>query len=61
MENMKLRERAKIKRVALWEIAEALGISEPTFSRWMRSPLSQEVEKKAFEAIERIVTERAKL
>lgn len=45
MENLMVRERAKKQKVSLWRIANEIGISEPTITRWLRVPLSQQKEK----------------
>ena len=52
MANEEIKMRAKQKGVALWKIADALGISEPTFSRWLRHALSEEREQRVNAAIE---------
>ena len=52
--NQEVRNRAKRMGVKHWQIAEYLGISEPTIMRWLRVPLSQEREKMVLEAIEAI-------
>lgn len=52
--NQTIREAAKRKGVRHWQIAEYLGISEPTIMRWLRVPLSHEREKAVMEAIEAI-------
>lgn len=55
--NRTIREVAKKKGVKLWQIAAHLGISEPTITRWMRSALSPEREKRILTAIEEIAGE----
>lgn len=52
--NQTVRETAKTKNVKLWQIALHLGISEPTMTRWMRSPLSPERETQILAAIREI-------
>lgn len=52
-----IRDTAKKKGVKHWQIAEYLGISEPTIMRWLRTPLSAEKEKAVMEAIEEIAKE----
>ncbi|WP_288705544.1 hypothetical protein [uncultured Ruminococcus sp.] len=42
MRNQDLRTYAKEKGVCLWQVAQALGISEPTMTRRMRRELSQQ-------------------
>ena len=41
----------------LWEIAQFLGISEPTITRWLRISLSPEKEKTIIDAINAIAKE----
>lgn len=48
---------AKKAGIKHWQIAEYLGISEPTFVRWLRVPLSPEREKMVIEAIQKIAKE----
>ena len=55
--NQKIRDRAKDAGVRHWEIAEYMGISEPTIMRWLRVPLSPEREKAILEAIEALTKE----
>lgn len=52
--NQNIREAAKHNGVKLWQIAAHLGISEPTITRWLRTPLPPEKEKKIMDAIEEI-------
>ena len=55
--NVKVRELAKQVGVKHWQIAEHLGISEPTIVRWLRTPLSPEREKMIMDAISAIKKE----
>lgn len=48
--NKELRTYAKEKGVCLWQVAQALGISEPTMTRRMRRELSQQ-DKQAMRVI----------
>ncbi len=56
--NNDVRLAAKENRVYLYEIAEKLGVSEPTFIRWLRKELDEPTKRKALEAIEQIQRER---
>ena len=38
--NTDVREQAKKAGVYLWQIAAAIGVSEPTFNRWLRTEMS---------------------
>lgn len=51
MENGLIRQKAKAHGVPLWKIAAAIGVSEPTLTRWLRFPLSPEKERRIEEAI----------
>lgn len=55
--NQVIRETAKRMGVKHWQIAEYLGISEPTIMRWLRTPLSPEREKAVMEAIDALAKE----
>ena len=57
MENLMVRERAKKQKVSLWRIANEIGISEPTITRWLRVPLSQQKEKLILDAISKLSRE----
>lgn len=50
--NQMVRDAAKRNGVKHWQIAEYLGISEPTIVRWLRIPLSPEKEQAILKAIE---------
>lgn len=52
--NQKVRDAAKKNGVKHWQIAQYLGISEPTIMRWLRTPLSPEKEIAVMRAIEAI-------
>ena len=52
--NATIRESAKKKGVKHWQIAMYLGVSEPTFVRWLRVPFSPEKEKSVLLAIDEI-------
>ncbi len=54
MNNNDLRKYAKERGVNLWQIAIELGISEPTMTRWLRVPLSEEKENKIKQIIEKL-------
>lgn len=57
--NQKVRDAAKMRGVKHWQIADHLGISEPTIVRWLRTPLPEEKEKAVMTAIEEIAKEGA--
>ncbi len=56
--NENVRIMARKKKIALWEIAEKIGISEATITRWMRVQLPKEKENCIMQAIAVIAEER---
>lgn len=56
MANESIRREAKKARVALWELADALGISEPTMTRKLRKELETS-EKERFIATIKSIAE----
>ena len=59
MNNQKIRQEAARRKVKLWEIAEALGISDSALSRKLRHELSAQDADQALTAIQRIGCGRA--
>nr|DAV51463.1 MAG TPA: DNA-binding transcriptional regulator [Caudoviricetes sp.] len=57
MENLSVRQRAKKAGIPLWRVAVAIGVSEPTLTRWLRFPLPAEKENRVIEAISRLERE----
>ena len=56
--NHVIKNRARELGVCLWEIADALGISEATMTRLMRSEVSEEKRDELLQAIDRIATQK---
>ena len=54
LENGRVRAAAKSGGIPLWRIADELGISEPTMTRWLRVPLSTEKEEQMLAVIKRL-------
>ncbi len=52
MANMEVRELIKKSRLFHYEIADALGISESAFSKWLRSEMGPERKQEVLKAIE---------
>ena len=52
--NNDIRIKARENGVYLYEIAEKMNVSEPTFNRWLRRELSENLKQKAIAAIEKI-------
>ena len=55
--NTEIRAAAKSAGVFLYEIAEKMDVSEPTFIRWLRKELDEPTKRKALTAIEEIKRE----
>ena len=58
--NQKVRDKARIADVPLWMIADRFGITNSTFSVWLRHELPKEKQKMALDYIDQIVAERKK-
>lgn len=54
MVNQDIRQYAKRAGVRLWEVAEFLGISDPTMTRKLRHELSETEKTKLFEIIDKL-------
>ena len=52
-----MRDAARIAGIPLWRIAMQAGISEPTLTRWLRVPLSEDRERRIVRAIEELKEE----
>lgn len=52
MKNQEIRQAAMRKGVRMWQIAEALGVHENTFSRRLRTELPQEEQEKILSIID---------
>lgn len=55
--NQKIREAAKEKGVALWRIAEKLGINDGNFSRKLRHELADEEQQRILNIIDELAKE----
>lgn len=55
MQNLQIRELIKSKRLFNYEVAFTIGIDESTLSRWLRTPLSAEREKKILTAVSELM------
>lgn len=58
MSNREVRSHAIEKGVLLWMVAEALGISDSSFSRKLRRELPEEERKRILRIIDEIAAER---
>lgn len=54
MANAEIRELVRKKRLRHYEIADALGVNEFTFSRWLRNELPDDKKREIIDIIERI-------
>ncbi len=54
MANLEIREEIRKSRLFHYEIADALGISESAFSKWLRFEMDAERKEKVIRAIENI-------
>lgn len=54
MANKDIRRDAAVNGVRLWQIADALGITDANFSRKLRKELSKEDKEQIFEIIEQL-------
>ena len=57
MENTDIRRTARAAGIPLWRVAAAIGVSEPTLTRWLRFPLPADKEHRVVEAISRLEKE----
>lgn len=55
--NQDIRQTATESSVRLWQIADALGIADCSFSRKLRKELSQEEKEKIFSIIQKLSQE----
>lgn len=54
LNNMEIRKEIEARRLAYYEVANALGINPETFSRWLRTELTGEKKQTVLEAIRSI-------
>lgn len=57
MQNERVRLAAKKAGIPLWRLCVQLQISEPTMTRWLRTPLPPEKERRIMDAIKVISKE----
>jgi len=56
--NLEIRQKAKEKGVLLWEVADALKISEATMTRELRKELPPEEKSQLLNIIEKLAKEK---
>ena len=57
--NLDIRAAARGKGVYLYEVAEVMGISEPTLMRWLRTNLTDERKTMILDAIDTVAAQHA--
>lgn len=60
MENLAIKQAARVKGVHLWEIAERLGVTDSTFSKRLRRELPEDEQAKIMQIIDEIFSERSR-
>lgn len=60
MANKDIRTHAKSKGVALWQVADHLGISEPTMTRKLRKEITGAEKDRILQVIDEIASERGR-
>lgn len=55
--NMEIREKARVRGVRLWQIADALGMQESQFSKKLRKELAEDEQSKILDIIEDLAKE----
>lgn len=56
--NEEIRMEMRVNEIPLWRIAEAVGVSEPTITRWFRHELEGEQRKRVESALQKLIEER---
>ena len=56
--NKEIRTAAFSEGVRLWQVAQELGVTDSTFSRWLRRELSEERKTEVLQAIQRLAEGR---
>ena len=57
MNNLEIRNKARIENVPLWKIAHELGITDSTFSKKLRFELSEDETQKILTIIDELAKE----
>ena len=57
MNRKEVMERLKYCSAKLWQLADAVGVSEPTITRWLRRPLEGERLLRVITALEQLEKE----
>lgn len=54
MNNEKIKDKIRKSSVKQWQVADSLGIAETTLCKYLRKPVSEELESQIMEAIKRL-------
>lgn len=58
MQNETIRKSISDSGLRYWEVADAIGIADTTFARWLRHELPADKQKQILETISRLKQER---
>lgn len=58
MQNEAIRKSISDSGLKYWEVADAIGIADTTFARWLRHELPDDKQKQILSAIEQLEKER---
>lgn len=56
--NAEIRMLMKVNDIRFWQLAEAVGVSDPTINRWFRHELEGEQRKRVEFALQKLIGER---
>lgn len=54
MANEEIKKKIRESRIHQYEVADAIGVSEYTFCKWLRKPLSPDKEQAVLEALQKL-------
>ncbi|MCJ7833853.1 hypothetical protein MUB23_00405 [Cuneatibacter sp. NSJ-177] len=54
MSNLELKEKIKNAGLFQWQVADTIGVSDVTFCKWLRKPLSPDKEQAVLEALQKL-------
>lgn len=58
MANLVIRQLIHNNRLHYYEVAEAIGVHECTFSKWMRTEMPEEKKEKVMQAINKLISQK---
>lgn len=59
MKNETIRRRISDSGLKYWEVADAVGIADTTFTKWLRHELPADKKREIMEVIDRLKSERS--